>query len=142
MSKEKLRNNVLDAILILLSLLLTVGTATIFQTCGPMEDGKYMACHWAGVVIVAIGVTLTVQNIVRLTLSNSDTRRGISIATLLTAILAVAIPGRIVNLCMKSDMQCQAVTKPVATVICILLIIVLIVDIIFNSKAICRRKQK
>lgn len=142
MSKEKLRNHVLDAILILLSLLLAVGTATIFQTCGPMEDGKYMTCHWAGLVVVAIGVVLTVQGIVRLFTFELNARRGISIASLTTAVLAIAVPDKLVGICGMNSMQCQLVTKPVVTVISILIIVALIVDIILSSKDISREKKK
>lgn len=142
MLKYSVKKIISDAVFILLSLILAIGTITIFKACGPTEDGKYMSCHWAELMVAALGTVLTVQGIVRLFFVNIHARLGASIAALVTSILVIAVPNRLIRLCSMSNMQCQSVMKPAVTVISILIIVSLIIDIVLNSKDLGREKKK
>lgn len=118
------KNNFVGAVLFLLALLLTAGTAYLFPTCGPMENGSWMKCHWSGQTVIGSGVVLLVQSASYLVLKSHPIRAGISFSIVPTALLALAIPNEVIGVCSNVEMQCRAVTQPAVTILSIVIALV------------------
>lgn len=70
----KNKNNLVGIGFLLLGGLLSAGTAWLFPVCGPLEDGKWMNCHWSGQVTIGIGVVIGVIALVYLALPDRQLR--------------------------------------------------------------------
>lgn len=137
MSRKK--SLVFDIVLILLSVFFAVGSGFIFTACGPMEDGKFMTCHWAWIAVVSIAVVLSVQSLLRLFFKSSEAKRGISAAMLPLAVLSAVVPKTLINLCMMDTMHCHTMMRPFALVMGIVIAVFSLVDIIAHSVALNKK---
>ena len=116
--KEKTVPNLVCTVLqILLSLLLAVGSIVWFHACGAKEDGSYMTCHWAQVMVTALGAAMLLMSLVQLLFRDFSARRGISAALVLMAVLTALVPQTLIHMCMMADMRCQSLMRPAVIVI-------------------------
>lgn len=129
---SSIKKQVAGIIELSLSLFLLFGALTVFNTCD-LHDGKTMACYWADRMVVALGVVLAVQAVLRLLFRNTNIKKGIVSAMLPLAVLCIFIPDRIISLCMMDTMRCQAVFKPSVMVISVLLVLVMLADIVIMT---------
>ena len=132
MNKFNVKYLAADIVLLVLSVLLFVGTWLFFGACGPKEDGSWMNCHWAELVIIAVGAVLIVQSVLRFLFSSRDAKTAFSISALTTAVFTAFVPNRLIKLCMMNDMHCQAVMKPAVTVIAVIIALAAAVDIVIG----------
>ena len=123
-----------DIILCLISVLFLIGILSIFKTCGPMDDGSFMTCHWAGNAIAGLAAVLTAIAVLHLFVS-SQVKIGLDLAIIPTAILAAILPGNLISLCMMDSMRCQSVTRPATIIFSVLLIVIAIIDLLIQKKA-------
>ncbi|MBP3902514.1 MAG: DUF4418 family protein [Blautia sp.] len=130
MKEKKSPLGIADTLLPFLSIIFLVGLMTFAGACGPKEDGSFMTCHWAGQAVKALAVLLLITSIVRLAIRDRGTKKGLSIAIVLTAITAAVVPGILINLCMMNTMHCHAVMRPFIIVMAVLLAATAIFDII------------
>lgn len=132
----KKKISMMDVILLVLSALLCFGTKFVFHACAVGED-HIMACHWAEQSVIGVGAALTVMALITLIARDGGIRKGISLAMIPTAVLAVSIPGGLINLCMMSDMRCRSVMRPAVMIIGILIAVMALVNVIIEF----RRKE-
>ena len=107
-------------VLLALSLLLAIGTATFFGPC-IHEDGAYGACHWAGQAELGIGIVLALQALL-LTLVRE--KRGVLLAMLPTAVLGILVPGTLISLCQMSTMRCRSTMQPATIILSALILLI------------------
>lgn len=112
MCSVKNKNNLVGIGFLLLGGLLSAGTAWLFPVCGPLEDGKWMNCHWSGQVTIGIGVVIGVIALVYLALPDRQLRAGLSLALIPVSVLDIAVLNGVIGLCGRAEMQCRAVTRP------------------------------
>ena len=62
---KKVKERTAGIVMTVLSLLLTIGSKTIFSACGPKEDGSWMTCHWAEQAVFGMGIVLTLIKLCR-----------------------------------------------------------------------------
>lgn len=129
-----LKHRIYGFALLALSLLLTVGTAILFPTCGPAENGAWMKCHWSGQAVIGAGIVLSALAAAYLLIPQNLIRLGFSIAAIPAGLFILAIPNGLIGLCGKSGMQCRAVTQPAVTVLSIAVVIFSVVNILFLLK--------
>ena len=129
MKKNNVLQNIVGIVLLVITVMLFVGSLTFLKTCCPKEDGSWMTCHWAGQAIVGVSCFLLVLALANLIMKNRRGKIGVSVGILANAVLAILIPGRLIDTCMMSDMHCNAITKPSVTVFGVVIIIVTIVNI-------------
>lgn len=110
--KKKAIEWILGVLLLGCSLCLSVGVKLVFHACGPMEDGKWMTCHWAEQAVLVIGGVMTVISLLVLFVTNGGMRRGLALSLAPLGIGAALIPNTMIKLCMMSDMRCHSVMKP------------------------------
>lgn len=113
----KNKNNLVGIGFLLLGGLLSAGTAWLFPVCGPLEDGKWMNCHWSGQVTIGIGVVIGVIALVYLALPDRQLRAGLSLALIPVSVLDIAVLNGVIGLCGRAEMQCRAVTRPAVTIL-------------------------
>ncbi len=128
MSSQK-NFRVLDLIFAILNILFFLGAIFVFHPCGPKDDGTWMTCHWAGNAISLMGAFGTILSIINIFVKN-ETKLGLYIANIVIFIGTILIPGTLINLCMMSDMRCNAITKPCTIVFSIIIILFAVINLI------------
>jgi hypothetical protein len=103
--------------------------AFIFK-CPKMEDGSYMNCHKANVMVAIISVLLIVLNLLLLIIKNKIASNINSGLVILAGVISAITPKIIINLCMMPEMTCRAIFRPV-DIICSILIIVFVAVSLF-----------
>lgn len=135
MKQSKLSARVAGIILFLVCLVLAIGAFTVLKTCGPMEDGSWMTCHWAGEAVKGVSVVMAVLAAVGLFTKNSGVKVGLSVGIIANAVLNCCIPGTLIHTCMMPDMQCNAVTKPCVMALSVVIIVIALINAIISVKA-------
>lgn len=128
------RFTVCDFILPVLALALLLGLLFVFSPCGPKEDGGWMTCHWAGQALKGIASLELVLTLLHLIPAPDQRKIGLDFALIGTAVLAVCVPGHLINLCMMADMRCRSVMTPAVTVLSVLLIVLSLLDFLARRK--------
>lgn len=122
------------AVLLVLSLILTLGVLFVFHACGAKEDGSWMACHWAQQATAGAGAVLVIFSLYLFIAKNNSERRAVSRAMFPVTLLAMCIPGGIVHMCMMDSMRCRSVMRPAVLLVCVLIIMAAEVSNYTNSK--------
>lgn len=113
----KNKNNLVGIGLLASGLFLSAGTAWLFPTCDPMENGSWMKCHWSGQATIGIGVVIAVLAVAYLLIASPSVRAGLSLAVTPIGLLNIAILNGLIGLCGHAEMQCRAVTQPAVTIL-------------------------
>lgn len=134
---------IMGCALVLIPLVIVIGVNTWFQTCGPKDDGSYMACHWAGRAICAAAVMALVLAVLRLVMKDSMVKAGLDMGLAASGILMMLIPGRVISLCMMEDMMCRSHTQPWTMGLAALLTVAAIADlfIIYSGASADRHRR-
>ncbi|MCR5756114.1 MAG: DUF4418 family protein [Acetatifactor sp.] len=128
MKDKKLRLGGTDVVLLIVTTAYWVLLLTVFQPCGPKEDGSYMVCHWAGNAILSFNIILEALAIVHLFFRKEGIKAGISIALIVVSGVGITLPGGFIPLCMMETMRCNQLTRPANTIFAVFVIIVAAVD--------------
>ena len=102
---------------------LAIGVSTAFQACAQKEDGTWMQCHEAQLVICALAVGIEVQALVRLFISRRAIQAALGVLIIIAAVFALFVPGTIYGMCMMDTMRCHAVMAPFTLVMGVLIIV-------------------
>lgn len=123
-----------------LGLVLTFGVFTFLRPCVHAE-GDFGTCHWAGWMIAALGVVLTVQAVAGMLCGKRAMREGISLAMIPVAVLTALTPGVLIPLCGVQTMRCQMVMKPAVLLIAVLIALLCLVDVIIQHRGAAREMR-
>lgn len=118
-----------DLIFAIINILFFIGITFVFHACGPKDDGSWMTCHYAQNIITlssVIGMILSIINI----FVNAQTKLGIYLSCFVIAVGTIFVPGKLIKLCMMSDMRCNAITKPCTIVFSIIIILSAVMNLI------------
>ena len=126
---NKTQIKALDIIVPALSLVFLVGILTVFQPCGPRDDGSWMSCHWAGRAVSGVAGAMLVLSVLRL-FGGPGVKRGIDLALIVLSALAALFPGRLIGLCMMHDMRCHMLTAPFTFVLSALTALAALFDLL------------
>ncbi|MBQ4249908.1 MAG: DUF4418 family protein [Clostridia bacterium] len=124
----------LDAALVVLTALLTIGALTFFSPCGIHDDGTYGTCHWAGAAAAGIGAVMLVLAVIHLIAGSQTAKKFVAVSMIPSALLSALIPGTLIPLCMMAGMRCNAVMRPSVTIISIVIIIIALLDAILRHR--------
>ena len=130
--KRKVKEIVMSAVPLVLSILLTAGVKLIFHACGPMEDGSFMHCHNAEQAVFFIGCAMTVMSVIMLAVKKAKIRRIISVVMIPVSIVTALIPNTIIKMCMMTDMRCHSVMKPAVIIISAIIAVYSVIYLIVN----------
>lgn len=123
--------------------LAAVAAAGSVSFLGPCvhEDGAYGPCHWAGQMLLGVGILLAAQSLLALMLKRPGAKLGAYLAMLPTALLGVFTPGALIPLCGMATMRCRSVMQPAEEILLILCFLCAGVGCLLSGKAAQREKS-
>ena len=116
-----IKNTRLALIPCALSLLLAIGTMTIFHACEMKDDGTWMHCHTAQVYVAACAAGLSVLLLPSVFLKSRAVRILAGVIGFAGGIVVLFIPGNIVSMCMMNTMRCYTVMQPFVRIMAVLI---------------------
>ena len=129
-NKNKCRISFLELLLTLVSVLYLVGIRFWFPVCEVMSDTP-MRCHWAGEMLKAASVVLTVLSVLHLFVYDEKIKIGMDAGLAGLSLLMLLIPGRIILLCTNAEMHCRHNTEPWTITFVIVTMLLCAADILF-----------
>lgn len=126
-----LKRNFVKFIELVLSLILAIGSFTVFAAC-PVSEEHVMACHYAQLAVTTLGVILVVQSLAAVIISNGKVKLGITLAQIPTAVAVFLVPGTIFSLCMMNSMRCISIFQPAVKVISAIVFVVSVADVVIS----------
>lgn len=104
-------------IFIILGLLIAIGPSTIFAVCEPMDDGKFMKCHWTERAELGIGLGIVLLAVLSLIFASKEVRAGLLLGIATLSAISVLIPTALIGVCGGEHMRCNSLTRPALIVI-------------------------
>ena len=104
------------------ALSLSAGVMTGFRACSAKEDGSFMHCHDVQMDVFWIGVVLSILAFVSILTKSRILIMGINGLSILLALGAFFLPGRIMTMCLMETMRCYTLMKPYVSVMSLLII--------------------
>ncbi|BEU88822.1 hypothetical protein TAMA11512_22860 [Selenomonas sp. TAMA-11512] len=123
-----------DVLLLVLNAAFFIGIQSVFMPCEARPDGTWMHCHWAGQALTGVAAVLAVTALLHLVISRPQVKQGLSLAMIPLSVLAILLPGHLIELCMMETMRCHTVMKPAVTAISLLNILLAAVDVYIQGK--------
>ncbi|MDY3947077.1 MAG: DUF4418 family protein [Ezakiella sp.] len=131
------KEQIIAIVICILGIVLFFTPSFIAPTCAPMEDGKFMKCHWMGEAIKAMGGIIAVLGLISIFACNAGVRMGLAIGIILSGIASVLMPTKLlIGVCKSPTMRCVSTTRPAIFVIVAIIIILGIVQLLFSKKEI------
>lgn len=149
MNKKFLKNNILNIVLLVLSIILSLIPFVIAPVCPAMPNGKYMNCHYTGKLVMFLGISIVLISIILLFVKNK--KINILFYSLIAIISSAIhlIPHRIVKIqfgynhmknmprffgyCSKESMDCVVhKTFIFSSIFAFVILFICIICIIFN----------
>ena len=112
-----------NIVTLILSLILSVGVMTFADACHNKMMGKWMHCHYVQMDVFYIGIGLIVVSLPALFIKNEKIALISAFVQMALEVVAILLPGTIMDMCMMHTMRCYSVMKPFVTVMGILVII-------------------
>ena len=122
-------NRIISLIMLLLSLVIAVFPHWLMPVCGPMENGKFMACHYSAIYTTVIFAVLAVWLLIQTLVNRNGGYLAGSLLSLLAVVFSyllvtrkikIPVPGiesmmgqdgkmhvMTFGLCKKADMACH-----------------------------------
>lgn len=134
--------NITQIIMAASALLMLIGINTWFQTCGPMEDGSYMACHWAGQAVKGASAVLLVLSVAHVVMKDLHSKTALDLSIGVLGLMTALVPGTLINLCGMDTMMCRAHTQPWVIGLSAVIILAAAFDAFFCRSAADAEKHK
>lgn len=125
------KRNFVKFIELVLSLILAIGSFTVFAAC-PLSEEHVMACHYAQLAVTTLGFILFVQSLAAVIISNEKVKLGITLAQIPIAVAVFLVTGTIFSLCMMSSMRCISIFQPAVRVISAIVFVVSVADVVIS----------
>ncbi len=106
---------------IVLSLLLTFGSATLFKACALKDDGTWMRCHSAQTTITTLSAALTAALLLQALFPQKGLRVVLNLASVIGCTVIFLIPGTLMPMCMMHTMRCYTVMQPFVRIMAVLI---------------------
>lgn len=119
-----------------LSALLIVGLLTFAGPCDVADGAAVSSCVWACRAMLGMGAVLAIISIVRIFETDEGERRGLSLSAALLGALIAATPGFLIGLCVDPALQCNAIMRPFAVSIGIVVFLTGVIDLVRRLLAI------
>lgn len=118
-----MNKKIVGSISVIAGILLILTPNYLAPVCPPMEDGRFMKCHWMGNITMGIGALVLVLAIIFILSKDVKFSLGISVGSIAFGVLELLNAHKLIGGCMKADMSCNAKTIPFATIVAVVLII-------------------
>ncbi len=131
MQKKK---SVWDILPVILGVMLSVGTATLFSACGMKDDGTWMKCHAAQETVVGAGAVITVLFLAAALMKLHVMRALLYILGVAGCIVIFLIPGTFMPMCVLRTMRCYTVMQPYVRIMAVATAVISAVNVIREVK--------
>ena len=128
------RDTIIGIIFIALGILVALTPCTIAPTCGPMENGMFMKCHWMGRAVTGAGVMMAILGGVYFYVCSSNVKFAFGFSSFIVGIYTILIPAYLIGGCMNKEMMCQAKTMPTVYILAGIYTLVAIAAMILNRR--------
>ena len=119
---------IVGTLFIILGLLISLGPSTIFAVCGPMDDGKFMKCHWTARAELGIGLGIVLLAVLSIVFASKEVRAGLLLGIATLSSNSILIPTALIGVCGGEHMQCNTLTRPALLVIGVISIVIALVQ--------------
>ena len=126
--------NILSYVNILIGVFLALTPFVIAPVCGPMDNGKFMTCHYMGKAELGLGILLAALALVSIILKDRA-KLGVHLSMAMVAVYALILPKTLVATCMHAEMPCNAHTRPMIYVAGGIYLILSVILILWDKKA-------
>ena len=125
---------ILGIIILIISIVLTIGVKTLFSACGVHEDGAFSSCHFAEQAVFAMGILFVLESILLLIMTSREAQIAISACIGCGAVIGALIPNVLIHLCMMPTMRCLTLMQPIVIALCCAAAIVCGINLWTNRK--------
>ncbi len=129
MGKHK-STDVIGIILLAVSGVMILGMKTFFKPCAKMENGSWRVCHWASQGVLGMGILLAVLALLLILMRSTDTKKGLALAIIPTALLNFLVPDHLMSLCAKETLRCHTSMLPAVRVLSLVIAGVALVELL------------
>ena len=112
------------------SLLLFLGSFTVFAACGIKEDGSWMRCHSAQTTVTICAAVLSACLLLQAFTRQKALRvvlNGIGIAG---SAIILLLPGKLMPMCMMRTMRCYTLFQPFVRIMAVLVVCSCLIQIV------------
>lgn len=126
------RDRIIGIILLILGALIALTPSVIAPTCGPMENGMFMKCHWMGRAVNATGVIIAIIGGAYAYVCSSKAKFALAFSNCLVGIYTILLPLYLIGGCKNPEMACRAKTMPLVYILSGLVVIITLVAMYLN----------
>ncbi|MBR1482175.1 MAG: DUF4418 family protein [Ruminococcus sp.] len=134
----KIKTVIPEMVMTIFSLVILLGSFTFFAACPVSDEGNIMSCHYAQVMVTALGGLLTVLSLTALLVPDQKVKGGVCIAAAFAAVLTALTPSVLIPLCKMPQMHCRLALQPFTILFAALTAAISIIAAILHLK----RKKK
>ncbi len=102
----------LKSIPLALSLLLTLGSFTVFAACGIKEDGSWMRCHSTQTTVTICAAVLSACLLLQAFIRQKVLRIILNSIGMAGSTIIFLLPGKLMPMCMMHTMRCYTLFQP------------------------------
>ncbi len=113
-----------------LSLLLALGSFTVFAACGVKEDGSWMRCHSAQTTVTLCAVLLSVFLVLPAFIRKRALRIVLNGIGITGSIAVFLIPGKLMPMCVMRTMRCYTLFQPFVRIMAVLVACCCLIQIV------------
>jgi len=128
------KRSVWDILPVILGVMLSVGTATLFSACGMKDDGTWMKCHATQETVVGAGAVITVLFLAAALMKLHVMRALLYILGVAGCIVIFLIPGTFMPMCVLRTMRCYTVMQPYVRIMAVATAVISAVNVIREVK--------
>jgi hypothetical protein len=108
--------------------------ASLSMQCAPKDDGTYMNCHKANIVVTVLSVVITIIAILLPLIKESMNRCVLLAASAVASLISAITPGIIISLCMMPEMTCRSIFRPFTIAISFMILLLSLGGLLYEKK--------
>ena len=85
------RDKIIGVIFIALGILVALTPCVIAPTCGPMENGMFMKCHWMGRAVMGSGVMMAILGCAYFYVCSSNVKFAFGFSSFIVGIYTLSV---------------------------------------------------
>lgn len=105
------------------------------------EKNMVMKCHWTARAELGIGIFIALIGIFLLIFQSGQVRLGLSLALILSGVLALLIPTALIGVCGSLQMTCRSLTLPALTILSSIVIVTSVANVIYLNYSNRKRRD-
>ncbi len=104
-----------------ISVLLTLGSCSVFAACRVKEDGSWMRCHSAQAMVTICAVVLSAFLLLQAFIGKKTLKIVLNGIGVVGSAAIFLIPGRLMPMCMMRTMRCYTLFQPFVRIMTVII---------------------